>query len=206
MSFRGPRADGGAANRAAATSQVRVGTPISFRKIRNASPPPGIIRPVVVTSRSVKDLIAEREKSCSESGKPVVILPKKPAVVLNNVAPIEKPAVVLNKMAPIEKPAVVLDIVTANPPATTGSATPQQGAVAPLLAPVPVRLHPSPRITFRNYVPTKPVAPNLITRKRADLLGETYSRIELVRSYGNLQSYWTTTKLWKLTVVLNLTT
>jgi hypothetical protein len=25
---------------------------------------------------------------------------------------------------------------------------------------------------------------------------ETYSRIGLLRSYGNLQSYWTTTKLW----------
>jgi hypothetical protein len=32
---------------------------------------------------------------------------------------------------------------------------------------------------------------------------ETYSRIGLLRSYGNLQSYWTTTKLWKLTVVLD---
>jgi hypothetical protein len=32
---------------------------------------------------------------------------------------------------------------------------------------------------------------------------ETYSRIGLLRSYGNLRSYWTTTKLWKLTVVLN---
>ncbi len=32
---------------------------------------------------------------------------------------------------------------------------------------------------------------------------ETYSRIELLRSYGNLQSYWTTAKLWKLTVVLD---
>ncbi len=32
---------------------------------------------------------------------------------------------------------------------------------------------------------------------------ETYSRIGLVRSYGNLQSYWTSTKLWKLTVVLD---
>ena len=31
----------------------------------------------------------------------------------------------------------------------------------------------------------------------------TYSRIGLLRSYGNLQSYWTTTRLWKLTVVLN---
>ncbi len=31
----------------------------------------------------------------------------------------------------------------------------------------------------------------------------TYSRIGLLRSYGNLQSYWTTTKLWKLTVVLD---
>jgi hypothetical protein len=30
-----------------------------------------------------------------------------------------------------------------------------------------------------------------------------YSRIGLLRSYGNLQSYWTTTKLWKLTVVLD---
>ena len=32
---------------------------------------------------------------------------------------------------------------------------------------------------------------------------ETYSRIGILRSYGNLQSYWTTTKLWKLTVVLD---
>ena len=32
---------------------------------------------------------------------------------------------------------------------------------------------------------------------------ETYGRIGLLRSYGNLQSYWTTTKLWKLTVVLD---
>jgi hypothetical protein len=32
---------------------------------------------------------------------------------------------------------------------------------------------------------------------------ETYGRIELLRSYGNLQSYWTTAKLWKLTVVLD---
>ena len=32
---------------------------------------------------------------------------------------------------------------------------------------------------------------------------ETYSRIGLLRRYGNLQSYWTTTKLWKLTVVLD---
>ncbi len=32
---------------------------------------------------------------------------------------------------------------------------------------------------------------------------ETYSRIRLLRSYGNLQSYWTTAKLWKLTVVLD---
>ncbi len=31
---------------------------------------------------------------------------------------------------------------------------------------------------------------------------ETYSRIGLLRGNGNLQSYWTTTKLWKLTVVL----
>ena len=31
----------------------------------------------------------------------------------------------------------------------------------------------------------------------------TYSRIELLRSYGNLQSYWTTTKLLELTVVLD---
>ena len=30
----------------------------------------------------------------------------------------------------------------------------------------------------------------------------TYSRIGLLRGYGNLQSYWTTAKLWKLTVVL----
>jgi hypothetical protein len=33
--------------------------------------------------------------------------------------------------------------------------------------------------------------------------GETYSRIEPLRSYGTLQSYWTTTKLRKLTVVLD---
>ncbi len=32
---------------------------------------------------------------------------------------------------------------------------------------------------------------------------ETYSRIVLLRRYGNLQSYWTTAKLWKLTVVLD---
>jgi hypothetical protein len=32
---------------------------------------------------------------------------------------------------------------------------------------------------------------------------ETYSRIGLLRSYGNLQSYWTTTNLGKLTVVLD---
>jgi hypothetical protein len=32
---------------------------------------------------------------------------------------------------------------------------------------------------------------------------ETYSRIRLLRSYGNLQSYWTTTKPWKLIVVLD---
>ncbi len=32
---------------------------------------------------------------------------------------------------------------------------------------------------------------------------ETYSRIGLLRGYGNLQSYWTTTRLWKLTVVLD---
>jgi hypothetical protein len=32
---------------------------------------------------------------------------------------------------------------------------------------------------------------------------ETYSRIGLLPSYGNLQSYWTTTKLWKLSVVLD---
>ncbi len=31
----------------------------------------------------------------------------------------------------------------------------------------------------------------------------TYSRIGLPRSYGNLQSYWTTTKLWNITVVLD---
>ena len=31
---------------------------------------------------------------------------------------------------------------------------------------------------------------------------ETYSRIGLVQRYGNLQPYWTITKLWKLTVVL----
>ena len=31
----------------------------------------------------------------------------------------------------------------------------------------------------------------------------TYSRIGLLRSYGNLQSYWTTAKLGKLTVVLD---
>ncbi len=34
-------------------------------------------------------------------------------------------------------------------------------------------------------------------------VSETYGRIELLRSYRNLQSYWTTTKLWKLTVVLD---
>ncbi len=32
---------------------------------------------------------------------------------------------------------------------------------------------------------------------------ETYSSIGLLRTYGNLQTYWTTTKLWKLTVVLD---
>ena len=32
---------------------------------------------------------------------------------------------------------------------------------------------------------------------------ETYSRIGLLRSYGTLQSYWATTKLWNLTVVLD---
>ncbi len=32
---------------------------------------------------------------------------------------------------------------------------------------------------------------------------ETYSRIELLRLYGNLQPYWTTTTLWKLAVVLD---
>ncbi len=31
----------------------------------------------------------------------------------------------------------------------------------------------------------------------------TSSRIRIVRSYGNLQSYWTSTKPWKLTVVLD---
>ena len=31
---------------------------------------------------------------------------------------------------------------------------------------------------------------------------ETYIRIGLRRSYGNLQSYWTATKLWELKVVL----
>jgi hypothetical protein len=31
----------------------------------------------------------------------------------------------------------------------------------------------------------------------------TYSRIGLLRSYGNLQSYWTTTKLRELAVVLD---
>ncbi len=31
---------------------------------------------------------------------------------------------------------------------------------------------------------------------------ETYGRIGLLRGYGNLRSYWTTTRLWKLTVVL----
>ena len=33
---------------------------------------------------------------------------------------------------------------------------------------------------------------------------ETYSRIGLQRSYGNLQSYWTTAGLRKPTVVLDL--
>ncbi len=32
---------------------------------------------------------------------------------------------------------------------------------------------------------------------------ETYSCIGLLRSYENLRSYWTTTKLWKNTVVLD---
>ncbi len=32
---------------------------------------------------------------------------------------------------------------------------------------------------------------------------ETNSSIGLLRRYGNLQSYWTTTKLWKLTVLLD---
>jgi hypothetical protein len=32
---------------------------------------------------------------------------------------------------------------------------------------------------------------------------ETYCHIGLLRSYGNLQSYWNTAKLWKLTVVLD---
>ena len=32
---------------------------------------------------------------------------------------------------------------------------------------------------------------------------ETYSRIGLLRSNGSFQSYWTTTKIWKLTVVLD---
>ena len=32
---------------------------------------------------------------------------------------------------------------------------------------------------------------------------KTYSRIGLLRRYGNLQSYWTNTRLWKLTVVLD---
>ncbi len=31
---------------------------------------------------------------------------------------------------------------------------------------------------------------------------ETYSRIGLLRSYGNLQPYWTTTNLMEVTVVL----
>ncbi len=31
----------------------------------------------------------------------------------------------------------------------------------------------------------------------------SYSRIGLLRSHGNLQSYWTTAKLWKLTIVLD---
>jgi hypothetical protein len=32
---------------------------------------------------------------------------------------------------------------------------------------------------------------------------ETYSRIGLLRGYAKLQSFWTTTRLWKLTVVLD---
>ncbi len=32
---------------------------------------------------------------------------------------------------------------------------------------------------------------------------ETHGRIEILRSYGNLQSFWTSTNLWKLTVVLD---
>ncbi len=35
------------------------------------------------------------------------------------------------------------------------------------------------------------------------LVGETYSRIGPLRSHGNLQSYWTTARLWKLTVLLD---
>ena len=51
-------------------------------------------------------------------------------------------------------------------------------------------------------------APDLFTRKLTVVLDyceviETYSRIGLMRSHGNLQSYCTTTKLWKLTVVLD---
>jgi hypothetical protein len=35
------------------------------------------------------------------------------------------------------------------------------------------------------------------------LIMGTYSRIGLLRSYGNLESYWTTTEPLELTVVLN---
>ena len=41
------------------------------------------------------------------------------------------------------------------------------------------------------------------TYGRIGLLMETCGRFGLLRSYGNLQSYWTTTRPWKLTVVLN---
>ncbi len=39
--------------------------------------------------------------------------------------------------------------------------------------------------------------------QEADNKVETYSRVGLLRSYGNLQSYWTTTKLREFTVVLD---
>ncbi len=42
-----------------------------------------------------------------------------------------------------------------------------------------------------------------LPKKGPEIKEETYSRIGLLRSYGNLQWYWTTTKLVKLTVVLD---
>ena len=44
---------------------------------------------------------------------------------------------------------------------------------------------------------------SIMAHRARVLPGETYSRIGLLRSYGNLQSYWTNAKLWKLIVVLD---